>query len=91
MMFAQQLRERVMRGEITCSIRIWHRPRVRTGGCYALGPGAIHVTSIREIVIADVTPELCRRSGFDNIEALLAVARHGRGENIYLIEFDYRE
>lgn len=90
MMFARPLREPVMRGEVTCSVRIWQRPRVKVGGRYPLGSGAIHVTSVREITLADVTPALARRSGFADVAALLQVARHGPGENVYLIEFAYR-
>ena len=91
MMFARRLRDRVMLGEITCSVRIWQRPHVKTGGVYRLGPGAIHVNSVREIEWDKVTPELARRSGFDDVEDLLSVAKHGRGENVYLVEFEYRE
>jgi hypothetical protein len=91
MMFAKRLRDRVMLGEITCSVRIWQRPRVKTGGIYALGPGAIHVTSVREIEWEKITPELALRSGFDDVADLLSVAKHGRGDNVYLVEFEYRE
>jgi hypothetical protein len=91
MMFAKRLREPVMRGEITCSVRIWQRPHVKAGGRYALGPGWIHVTSIREIALSDITPQLARRSGFRDVEDLLAVARHGPGETVYLVEFEYRQ
>jgi hypothetical protein len=91
MMFARQLRDRVMLGEITCSVRIWQRPRVRVGGRYRLGPGEICVTSVREIEWEKVTPELARRSGFDSVEQLLSVAKHGRGDNVYLVEFEYGE
>ena len=31
MMFTKRLREGVRRGEITCSVRFWMRPRVRVG------------------------------------------------------------
>lgn len=91
MMFAKRLREPVMRGEITCSVRIWQRPKVKVGGRYALGPGAIHVTAMREIGMADITPELARRSGFEGVVDLLKVAKHGAGETVYLVEFEYRE
>lgn len=91
MMFAKRLREPVMRGEITCSVRIWQRPKVKVGGRYALGPGAIHVTAMREIGMADITPELARRSGFEGVVDLLKVAKHGPGETVYLVEFEYRE
>jgi len=43
MQFAKQLRERVMIGDITCSVRIWKQPRVKIGGRYALPPGEIVV------------------------------------------------
>jgi hypothetical protein len=91
MMFARQLRDRVMLGEITCSVRIWQRPRVRVGGSYRVGPGSICVTSLREIEWEKITPELALRSGFDSVEQLLSVAKHGRGDNVYLVEFEYGE
>ena len=90
MVFTKRLREPVMRGEVTCSVRIWQGPRVKVGGRYALGPGAVHVPSIREIELADVTPELARRSGFQGVVDLLKVARHGPGQHVYLVEFEYR-
>ncbi|WP_374532148.1 hypothetical protein [Phenylobacterium sp.] len=90
MMFTKRLREPVMRGEVTCSVRIWQKPRVKVGGRYALGPGAVHVTSLREITLADVTPDLARRSGFAGVVDLLKVAKHGPGERVYLVEFEYR-
>jgi hypothetical protein len=63
---------------------------VKAGGRYPLGPGWIHVTSIREIEPADITPDLARRGGFADVAALLAMAKHGPGENVYLVEFEYR-
>ena len=90
MMFAKRLRERVISGEITCSVRIWQRPHVKVGGRYALGAGAIEVTAIREIELADITPALARESGFDGVVDLLKVAKHGRGETVYLVAFVYR-
>lgn len=89
MVFAKQLREPVMRGEVTCSVRIWRRPHVKVGGRYRLGPGAILVTAIREIGFADITPQLARRSGFLGVADLLKVAKHGPGERVFLVEFEY--
>jgi hypothetical protein len=90
MVFTKRLRDPVMRGEVTCSVRIWQSPRVRVGGRYPLGPGAIHVTALRQISLADITPELARRSGFQGVVDLLKVAKHGPGENVYLVEFEYQ-
>jgi hypothetical protein len=90
MMFTKRLRDPIMRGEVTCSVRIWQRPRVKVGGRYALGPGGVHVTSLREIGFDDITPDLARRSGFQGVVDLLKVAKHGPGETVYLVEFEYR-
>jgi hypothetical protein len=51
--------------------------------------GEIEIDSIRAISMAEITPELARRSGFEDVAALLKIAKHGSGENIYLIRFRY--
>src|SRR6202161_1961504 len=89
MVFTKRLRERVRRGEITCSVRIWMRPHVRVGARYRMDEGEIEVDSIQLIGFSDITPELARESGFLGVLDLLKVAKHGRGENIYLIRFHY--
>jgi hypothetical protein len=80
-----------MRGEITCSVRIWQRPHVKVGNRYRLGPGYVHVSSIGQISLSDITPALARRSGFAGVVDLLKVAKHGPGEKVYLVEFHYEE
>jgi hypothetical protein len=82
MMLARRLREKVMRGEITCSVRVWKRAHVKVGGRYPLGPGAVEVTAIREIAEAEITDDLARRSGFRDVADIMATARHGTGETI---------
>jgi len=89
MMFTKRLREAVRRGEITCSVRISMRPHVRVGGRYPMEEGAIVVDSIEPIGLPDITPELARASGFLGVLDLLKVAKHGCGNNIYLIRFHY--
>jgi len=88
-MFTKRLRDGVRRGEITCSIRIWMRPHVKVGGRYPMEEGQIEVDSILPISLADITPELARESGFKGLVDLLKVAKHGRGENVYLVRFHY--
>jgi hypothetical protein len=89
MQFTKKLRERVRRGEITSSVRIWLRPHVRAGGRYRMEEGEIEVDSIEPIGFPDITPELARESGFLGVLDLLKTAKHGRGEKIYLIRFHY--
>ena len=90
MTFTKKLREPIMRGEICCSVRIWQRPRVRVGGRYRLGEGAVEVMSLRQIELTDITPQLARDSGFEGVVDLLKTARHGRGDKVYLVGFEYR-
>ncbi|HKS83049.1 MAG TPA: hypothetical protein VJR23_16210 [Candidatus Acidoferrales bacterium] len=54
-----------------------------------MGEGEIVVDSIEQIGFLDITPALARESGFLGVLDLLKVAKHGRGENIYLIRFHY--
>ena len=89
MVFTRRLREGVRRGEITCSVRIWMRPRVKAGARYRMDDGEIEVDSIEPIGFPDITPDLARESGFLGVVDLLKVAKHGRGENIYLVRFHY--
>src|SRR5271155_4412383 len=89
MVFTKRLRERVRRGEITCSVRIWKGPHVKVGNRYRMEEGEIEVDSIELIGFPDITPMLARESGFLGVVDLLKVAKHGRGEKIYLVRFHY--
>jgi hypothetical protein len=87
--FTKRLHAPIMAGEVTCSVRIWRRPHVKVGGRYRLGPGAVEVTRLREIDLADVTPDLARRSGVAGVVDLLKIAKHGPGERVFLVDFEY--
>lgn len=89
MQFTRRLREGVRRGEITCSVRIWTCPHVKIGARYRMEEGEIEIDSIEPIGFPDITPELARTSGFLGVLDLLKVAKHGKGERIYLIRFHY--
>jgi len=87
--FTRHLREGIRRGRIRCSVRVWLRPHVKVGGRYRMDEGHIVVDSIDHIELADVTQDLARESGFASVDDLLQTARHGRGDNVYLIRFHY--
>jgi len=89
MVFTKRLRDGIRRGEITCSVRIWMRPRVIAGHRYRMEEGEVEVDSIKPIGFPDITPALARESGFLGLVDLLKVAKHGKGENIYLVRFHY--
>jgi hypothetical protein len=65
------------------------RPHVKVGGRYRMDEGHVVVDSIEPIQLTDVTQDLARESGFASVEDLLRTARHGRGDNVYLIRFHY--
>jgi hypothetical protein len=51
--------------------------------------GEIEVDSVEPIGLPDITPQLARESGFLGVVDLLKVAKHGKGERIYLVRFHY--
>lgn len=71
------------------SVRIWKQPRVKVGGRYALPPGEVEVVAIEAIPRELLSDEIARESGFDDLDALLAVAQHGSGEAVFLVSFVY--
>ena len=89
MTFTKRLREGVRSGQITCSVRIWKRPHVKVGNRYRMEEGEIEVDSVEQIGFQEITPQLARESGFLGVIDLLKVAKHGKGENIYLVRFHY--
>ena len=89
MIFTKRLRDGVREGRIRCSVRIWTRPHVAVGNRYRMDEGEIEIDSITPIGLPDITPELARESGFLGVVDLLKIAKHGKGERIFLIRFHY--
>ena len=91
MEFSPELRDAVLAGDITVSVRLWQRPRVKQGGRYQVGPGQIEVDSIELVPFAAVTPADVGRSGEQDREALRHRAAHagpiGEDTLVYRIEF----
>ena len=89
MQFTRFLRDAVRSGAVTCSVRVWTRPHVTPGKRYPMQGGEIEIESVTPITLDDITPELARASGFASVADLLKVAKHGRGQNVYLVRFHY--
>ena len=85
------IRERIARGEITETVRVWLRPRAKVGGRYALGSGSIEVTHVTEVAPERITDALSRRLGFKTADEMMKIARHGAGDRIFLVRFVYRK
>ena len=89
MLFTKRLREGVRSGAITCSIRIWKRPKVTVGKRYRMEEGEIEVDSIEQIALFDINHQLAVESGFLGVIDLLKVTKHGPGDNVYLVRLHY--
>ena len=89
MLFQQRFHDRIRSGEIRCTVRLWQRPRVKVGGRYALGTGAVVVDRVFETRLDEVTPALARRCGFASLGDLRKTAKHGAGERVFVVDFHY--
>jgi hypothetical protein len=76
MMFSPELRQGVAEGEITVSIRLWQRPKVKAGGRYASDGAVIEVDSLELLPFSAVTAEDVARSGERDLDALRQRAAH---------------
>jgi hypothetical protein len=89
--FSRELRSDVLAGDITLSVRLWKRPRVKEGGRYRVGPGEIEVDSIELVPFAAITTADVRRAGEPDRETLRQRAAHAGPINddtlVYRIEF----
>lgn len=90
-MFSTDLRDGVASGEITVSIRLWTRPKVKSGGRYATAGVVIEVDSVELLPFSAVTAADIRRSGERDRESLRCRAAHAgpiTGDTlVYRIEF----
>ena len=76
MEFSRELRDDVLAGDITLSVRLWKQPRVKEGGHYRVGLGAIEIDAIELMPFAAVTEEDVRRAGEPDRETLRRRAAH---------------
>jgi hypothetical protein len=76
MEFSRELRDSVLAGDITVSVRLWKRPQVKEGGRYRVGPGLIEIDAIELVPFAAITEADVRRAGERDREALRERAAH---------------
>jgi hypothetical protein len=91
MEFSRELRNDVLAGDITLSVRLWKRPHVRQGGRYRVGPGEIEIDAIELVPFAAITGRDVRRTGEPDRETLRRRAAHAgpidEDTLVYRIEF----
>jgi hypothetical protein len=91
MEFSRELRNDILAGDITLSVRLWKRPQVKQGGRYRVGPGEIEIDAIEFVPFAAVTGEDVGRAGEPDRETLRRRAAHAgpidEDTLVYRIEF----
>jgi hypothetical protein len=89
--FSRELLGDVLAGDITLSVRLWTRPKVKEGGRYRVGPGEIEVDAIELVPFAAITAADVRRAGEPDRETLRRRAAHAgpihEDTLVYRIEF----
>jgi hypothetical protein len=89
--FSHELRNDVLAGDVTLSVRLWKRPRVKEGGRYRVGPGEIEIDAIELVPFEAITEKDVRRAGEPDRETLRQRAAHAGPINedtlVYRIEF----
>jgi hypothetical protein len=89
--FSRELRDAVIGGDITVSIRLWRGPKVRVGGRYPVGPAVIEVDSVELMPFGSIDAGDVRRAGEEDLESLRRRAAHAGpiadDTVVYRIEF----
>lgn len=89
--FSHELRNDVLAGDITVSVRLWKRPQVKEGGRYRVGLGEIEVDAIELLPFAAITEEDVQLAGEPDRETLRRRAAHAGPIDddtlVYRIEF----
>ncbi|MGN6872709.1 MAG: ASCH domain-containing protein [Solirubrobacteraceae bacterium] len=89
--FSRELRNDVLAGDITLSVRLWTRPKVKEGGRYRVGLGEIEVDAIELVPFSAITDADVRRAGEPDRETLRRRAAHAgpidQDTLVYRIEF----
>lgn len=91
MMFSPELRAGVASGDITVSVRLWQRPKVRTGGRYTSHGTTIEVDAVELLPFSVIGTDDVARSGEPDRETLRRRAAHAgpidEDTLVYRIEF----
>ena len=91
MEFSRELRNDVLAGDITLTVRLWKQARVKRGGRYKVGPGQVEIDEIELVPFSAITAEDVRLAGEPDRETLRERAAHAgpidEDTLVYRIEF----
>src|SRR4051812_40929788 len=77
----------IVDGSITVTFRAWKRPQAKVGGRYRIAGMLIEVSDLRQIPLAEITPEDAATAGSTDLEAL--VRRLGGADPVWRVDFAY--
>ena len=91
MQFSRDLRNDVLAGDITLTVRLWTRPQVKQGGRYRVGPGEIEIDEMELVPFGVITARDVLQAGEPDRETLRRRAAHAgpidEDTLVYRIEF----
>lgn len=82
LLFTAEDHQRVARGEITVTWRLWKYPHVKAGGIYSTGFGFVEIGDVRLVRASDVTDVDAREAGLGDAASLVDSARSHTGASI---------
>ena len=90
MQFTKPFKDKIRRGDVTLSFRVWKRPGARVGGRYNLHPrGAIEVLEVSQVLLARVSRQDAQAAGFADRQALAAFLEVPDDTRVYRVAFRY--
>jgi hypothetical protein len=95
MMFKREYHDRIARGEITVSFRLWKRSQAKAGSRYAVGSGMIEVEDVQVVPAAMIAAADVPRTGCADAGAVRALAgEHTKAQVtpdtlLYRVQFRY--
>lgn len=87
MLFKSDQLKKIHTGEITCAIRKWKRPTVKTGGRLLTPVGELEILEVVSIAQDQITSDDLRKSGFDDMEKLAHYLNRNTSGQLYRIRF----
>ena len=86
MLFRQHFLDGIGKGTITLAFRKWRRPSVKSGGTLLTAVGQLHIASVSEIALKEISKADAKRAGYESLDALVEeLSRYDEGK-LYRIE-----
>jgi hypothetical protein len=74
--FSPELRDGVLAGDITLTVRLWRRSKVKVGGRYRVGEARVEVDSIELVPFGALSAADVRRAGERDRETMRSRVAH---------------